>query len=444
MYKCECLECGHKMSSDKHCKDIKCPKCGGEMRRAERPGIGATEMIEGYLLAQNAEPREEIMLFPYGDWKHPTYGTLHFNNKFFAEIIENYENNVLGTKPFLDKGHEEDNAFGWFNTVPYIRPGKGLFAKPDWTPVGTKKVSEKEYMYFSPWWGTYKDPQTGKEYKNVFKGGAATNIPFLKTMPPISDDIQANDSEYIELKLSDLYIEGQSDSDAGGGNADEAGKSQKSGKSGDDKNIKEKRMNEKLRKLLIKQYKLDEEATDEQIEEAAEKAEVSDAEKLKKENEELKKENEELKKDEEGDEEGKENKELSEKLNKTEKQLTEMRMEKVIDKALSDGKIIVKEKKYWQEKFMSDPEGTTDIIDHLQKIVDFSEKGYAGSEGETEMSECKLMDEAREMYEKKVDSGDKEAKLSDCIIKVREKYPELGKEYAKKYLSETKYSVDKF
>jgi len=38
--KCECLKCSHTMMSDQHCKDIKCPKCGGEMRRASRPGPG--------------------------------------------------------------------------------------------------------------------------------------------------------------------------------------------------------------------------------------------------------------------------------------------------------------------------------------------------------------------------------------------------------------------
>lgn len=39
-YTCECLECGKKIDTDKHCKDIKCPACGGEMRRVERPGPG--------------------------------------------------------------------------------------------------------------------------------------------------------------------------------------------------------------------------------------------------------------------------------------------------------------------------------------------------------------------------------------------------------------------
>jgi len=39
-YKCECVKCGYKTTSEKHCRDIKCPKCGGEMRRAGRPGAG--------------------------------------------------------------------------------------------------------------------------------------------------------------------------------------------------------------------------------------------------------------------------------------------------------------------------------------------------------------------------------------------------------------------
>lgn len=39
-FNCECLDCGYKMETDKHCKDIKCPKCNGKMRRIERPGQG--------------------------------------------------------------------------------------------------------------------------------------------------------------------------------------------------------------------------------------------------------------------------------------------------------------------------------------------------------------------------------------------------------------------
>jgi len=45
-YNCECIKCGYKMSSDKHCNTLKCPKCGGQMRRTERPGPGQESVDE--------------------------------------------------------------------------------------------------------------------------------------------------------------------------------------------------------------------------------------------------------------------------------------------------------------------------------------------------------------------------------------------------------------
>lgn len=42
-FNCECLKCGKKITTDKHCVDIKCPECGGEMRRVERPGPGKSD-----------------------------------------------------------------------------------------------------------------------------------------------------------------------------------------------------------------------------------------------------------------------------------------------------------------------------------------------------------------------------------------------------------------
>ena len=39
-YNCSCIDCGHEMTSEAHCNTLKCPKCGGQMRRAERPGPG--------------------------------------------------------------------------------------------------------------------------------------------------------------------------------------------------------------------------------------------------------------------------------------------------------------------------------------------------------------------------------------------------------------------
>jgi predicted RNA-binding Zn-ribbon protein involved in translation (DUF1610 family) len=39
-YDCQCISCGYKMQSEQHCSSLRCPECGGQMRRVERPGPG--------------------------------------------------------------------------------------------------------------------------------------------------------------------------------------------------------------------------------------------------------------------------------------------------------------------------------------------------------------------------------------------------------------------
>ena len=59
-YHCECIKCGYEMDSEKHCADIKCPKCGGQMRRKERPGPGQGSAADkGFIQTARQRAREE-------------------------------------------------------------------------------------------------------------------------------------------------------------------------------------------------------------------------------------------------------------------------------------------------------------------------------------------------------------------------------------------------
>lgn len=63
-FNCSCVKCGHKVTSDKHCVNLKCPKCGGQMRRTDRPGDGKPEekkeaKVEKSLEKQMAKKKEE-------------------------------------------------------------------------------------------------------------------------------------------------------------------------------------------------------------------------------------------------------------------------------------------------------------------------------------------------------------------------------------------------
>jgi hypothetical protein len=64
-FKCECIKCGHKQESDQHCNTLKCPKCGGDMRREERPGPGQPTRKK-YLLCQGCGHSIETALLDPG------------------------------------------------------------------------------------------------------------------------------------------------------------------------------------------------------------------------------------------------------------------------------------------------------------------------------------------------------------------------------------------
>ncbi|GAG63199.1 unnamed protein product, partial [marine sediment metagenome] len=66
-YNCECIKCGHKMTSDKHCKEIKCPECGGTMRRVERPGPGEETNMEEDVITKPEETDDLIRIPAKGE-----------------------------------------------------------------------------------------------------------------------------------------------------------------------------------------------------------------------------------------------------------------------------------------------------------------------------------------------------------------------------------------
>lgn len=58
-FECSCVKCGHKMTlkDGEHCADKKCPECGGQMRRADRPGPGRAieETIENSAIPKEVQ-----------------------------------------------------------------------------------------------------------------------------------------------------------------------------------------------------------------------------------------------------------------------------------------------------------------------------------------------------------------------------------------------------
>lgn len=141
------------------------------------------EMLENeHRLKEN---KKEYLIIPRGDFNHPQYGKLAFNDIMMDEMLSNFSNNVLGeTKPFIDQDHDQRGAAGWI--VSLKKAAEGIYGVIEWTETGKDLIKNKIYRYFSPTISGYTDPQSGEEFKNVLRGGALTNMPFLKMLPEIT------------------------------------------------------------------------------------------------------------------------------------------------------------------------------------------------------------------------------------------------------------------
>jgi Zn finger protein HypA/HybF involved in hydrogenase expression len=64
-YECQCLKCGKVIISEKHCKDIKCPACGGDMRRKDKPGNGQPTTKSNEVKVEIKQIESKIWICPH-------------------------------------------------------------------------------------------------------------------------------------------------------------------------------------------------------------------------------------------------------------------------------------------------------------------------------------------------------------------------------------------
>src|SRR5690242_16909613 len=116
--------------------------------------------------------RSWIMLMPEGDFEHPQYGKLEFTRKKLEEFKANFDNHVRKIDIALDQDHDGGKATGWLEELQ-LRDG-GLYGLVRWTSLGAQLLSDQIYRYFSPEFGKFTDPESGKTFSNVIIGGALT------------------------------------------------------------------------------------------------------------------------------------------------------------------------------------------------------------------------------------------------------------------------------
>ncbi len=340
--------------------------------------IKSQEWIESLMLGE-ADPKEEIMLFPFGEFSHPRYGKMTFDVQFFNEVIDNYKNNVLGIQPFIDQEHDTGKALAWFDEQPYVRQGVGLFIKPKWTQLGKQLLGDKIYKYFSPWFEDFKSPVDGKVYKNVLRGGAATNIPFLKTMPAIIDDTKLSEKS-VSISLHEI-IENVH------GATDDKSKAQTSTAKATDEETAQRLHDKGANKILLGGvYMTLDEAQKENEKILAESKKISD-------------ENAALKVQlAEANAKIESSKKLSDEVVSLKQKIVGIEAEAVMLKALSEGRIQPKDKEYWTKRLCETFDRTKEDIEHLPVSVKLGEVGMEGEGAEEGGDPAKMLDEKVRAY----------------------------------------------
>jgi len=118
-------------------------------------------------------------------------GKIHDRNltitkEMLDDYVKNFQKGIYGTELQVNLGHDrEGEAAAWIKDL--FVEGDTLKAKVEWTPLGTEKVSTKQFRYISSELApAYPDAKTGEKVKNVFIGCALTNVPAVKGMAPVS------------------------------------------------------------------------------------------------------------------------------------------------------------------------------------------------------------------------------------------------------------------
>jgi len=149
----------------------------------------------------------KLELLRQGNYKHPWYGEIVFDKKYFVSCIQNFVNDVVQREISFDAQH-----MPWLGAVAWLkklmlrrRSFKNdvnrwvLLGKADFTEDGEEMIRKKRFKYFSiEVHDNFTDRETDEEYGPTVMGGSVTNRPFIPGMLPVElseDAFSARETE---------------------------------------------------------------------------------------------------------------------------------------------------------------------------------------------------------------------------------------------------------
>jgi hypothetical protein len=169
--------------------------------------LNITDNSQAWVVSEKTVESQRFLKVPIaliGEWDHPTYGKVRFDQQDFNDIVQNWSDARAGYEPPLFLGHPVNNngvlegepAAGWPDKI-YQEDGVlyGLFTPTDDELYSS--VAQKRYRYASAEViRNARDKETGERIGTLLIGTALTNRPFL----PLRD----HTVEVVEQRFSDF------------------------------------------------------------------------------------------------------------------------------------------------------------------------------------------------------------------------------------------------
>ncbi len=298
--------------------------------------------------AEAEAPDEEgfQLAFPIGLFRTSKYGELIITRTFAQRMLDHWQSGALGQRSvFLDTNHDFDEANGW--AVAMKLREDGLAVKWDFNQLGKERIADKRYRYFSAAIGYATDLETGEELFPVLQAVSLTNTPVMYSMPEahLSDNPGSSEPE-ADTETPPAHSDEGPHSTPKEGNTmislvDVLGFCQ--GASAEEKALvlKELGAAEAHQRAL---------------------ALAADVKTLTGERDIL----------------AKANTDLAAKLTQLQGEQKAKAKAEAIQAALTEGRILPRDKTYWEGKFDENPGFTAEVLAKLPKAVDLGEHGHGG------------------------------------------------------------------
>lgn len=327
-----------------------------------------------------------VQLMRTGTFYDKRYGKVEVTKETFENMVRKFQEGIRGIELMIDYKHDSDGeAAGWIKNLEIIEtqlsegdPENGiepeigfeLWSDVEWTPAGTKKLSDKEFAYlsadFDPDYRDNENPEVS--HGPTLLGAALTNRPVIKRMNPA---IQLSEQEQTNVNKENNQMK-------------------------DEKKFEEiEQENSSMKDRLAKVDSLMKELGIESLED------------LMKMISEMRTENETLV----------EEKKMSERKTK-------------LDELLKDGKINAAQREAALKLSENEFKGFVSISEMSEPTVKLSETGNNKTPGEEKTDERDVQEKVIELAEKKM-KEDETLKFSDATALVLKENKELADEYNK-------------